>query len=167
MAFPFTFTFKRTLRGEITPENKEATLAYIKNQIEQDGANKVNIDANGVSYKGSTKGRHSLFAGPDGGRFSLEKIDDKWYLIYTIQMYYLYIFVGSFSVILWLATHQWLTIFLPILWLGGMNSLIIFVRHGELASRMSFGINDLLFGKNDETQKEERDVMNGKLKSWF
>lgn len=166
MAFPFTITFKRKLRGVITPNNQLIALQYIKTKIEEDAADNIVMEENGVSYKGTTsRWRGALFNGPDSGQFSLIATDDQWHLIYEIRMHQSFMITGGMSLLMGIVSQVWWFVLVAFSWLCGMNWFIINLRHGGLAADIADGVNDLLFGKEKNIEEDNPDKE--KLKSWF
>jgi len=169
MTFPFSVRFNRSLKTIITADNEEQILQYIKQSILADKADNVVVEDRCVNYKGSTSNwRGSLFGSVDKGLFCLAYKNNNWFLTYQINLHKLFIVTAIFSIIMGvfaLANNgPWWIGIAAFMWLCGANWIIIFIWHGDMASDIAAGIDELICGK---TVLPEEDKMTGKLKSWF
>ncbi len=169
MTFPFSVQYDRVLKTSINSDNREMVLQYIKKRILEDNADNVVVENMAVTYKGSTSNwRGSLFGGVDDGKFYLVYKNNTWFLYYLINMSELFIVTSIMSAFMELFSlaggGPWWIGIVAFSWLGGVNWIVSFLRHGGVVTSVAAGIDEMTYGK---IELPESDKMTGELKSWF
>ena len=169
MTFPISVVFKRKLNIIINHQNAAFILNYIKEEIVKCKADNVGVADYSVLAKGSTSySRTSLFQIADKAIFTLEYIDESWYLRYQLDMPKLFIYTGIMSLFFGafgaIKGDTWWVGFAAFAWLCGVNWIIACIRHGSLATELAEGI-DVIMGWRKPPPKEK--VNDERLKSWF
>jgi hypothetical protein len=174
MPFPFSIQYKRPLRAVITPDNQLQVLQYIEKRILEKLADNVVIEANEVSYKGTTGPvRQSLFGSVDKGTFTFVDKGGRSFLRYEVRMHHVStvstIIGVVFLIIVLVAgnlSQTWLLSIVGFLWLSCGNGLISWFRHEDLLFRIAIGVDETLGFKDKEEHTEQKEGSE-KLKSWL
>lgn len=138
MPFPISIKYKRTFTKKIDPETYSAILHNIENFILPKPAKDIVIEGNKLNFKpGAGFSNWNIMGAIDKGSFELTEKNGRVTLTYEIFMYRLFIVVPIMSVFFALVPET--TIWAGVgclLWLGGMNWIIGYVRHQSLFNEL-------------------------------
>ncbi len=143
MFFPFSIKYQKSLKGELTNEDKIKAINYIESFIRNKKGNIKSVSENEMSFKTSLFKGHSFdILGPiEKGKFC---ITQKNVLTYEFFMYRLFVIVTIMSVFVVLITKDMYDGIMCFAWLGGMNWFIALIRHRLMLVSITYEINSMI-----------------------
>ncbi len=169
MGFLQSIKFIKSTKAKITPLNQQVILDYICRKLIERKADGVTLADGQIKYQGSTSGwNRAIFRDVDSGMFNLIQKEDKWVIVYVINLKKSLLIVSSIislvaGIVMQLGLGKWWVGLLFFLWVYGLNFVITVMRHDVLAEDLLQEIDRLFAEEVLVTQSEDAE----KLKSWF
>jgi len=145
--FPFSIKYSAQLSGNITSNEYELVLNYIKEFVEKKTADDVIVWENGLEFKSRLfrwRSRNNIMSSIDKGEFYILNKENRTILIYEIYMYFLLLSALGFAVIIGIITRNSALSAFVLLFMGGLNWLVAIIRHKYMLSALKKKINTLI-----------------------
>ncbi|QNE39421.1 hypothetical protein F1C16_07565 [Hymenobacter sp. NBH84] len=145
--FPFSISYSVQLTRNITLDEYESVLKYVKEFIEKKTADDIIIWENGLEFKSRLlkwRSRNNIMSAIDKGEFYILSKEGKTFISYKIYMYFLLLSALVFAGLVEALTKNIALSVFVIIFMGGLNWLIAVIRHRYMLNDLKKRIDLLI-----------------------
>ena len=145
--FPFSIKYSAQLTRNITADEYESMLNYIKEFIEKKTADDIVMWENSLEFKSRLfrwRSRNNIMSAIDKGELYIISKEDKTFILYKIYMYFLLLSSFAFAVLMGVLTKNIALSVFSIVFMGGLNWVVAIIRHKYMLNDLKKRIDVLI-----------------------